>query len=223
MPSILIAGATGLVGQHCLRRVLATPAFERVVVLTRRPLPPSAIDPAGSGRVETHVVDFEQLDAHAALFDVDQILCALGTTIKQAGSQARFRRVDHDYVLALARLGVARGAHHFLLVSALGADPGSRIFYNRVKGEVEEALRTLQYRTVSVVRPSLLLGQRRELRLGERLGALIGRFVPGRYRPVEADAVAAVLVQLALADAPGWCVVESEEIRHRAAALGAGA
>lgn len=210
MPSILLAGATGLVGRHCLAQLAARPEFSRIVVLARRPHPdPASLD----AKVRWHVVDFEQLERHAALFDVDQVLCALGTTIKQAGSPERFRHVDFEIPLALARLGAAGGARHFLLVSALGADAGSRMFYNRVKGELEDALRALPYRSVSVVRPSLLLGKRAEFRPLERIGAVVGRVVPGRYRPVEASAVAEALVAMARDDAPGWHVMESEEIR----------
>jgi uncharacterized protein YbjT (DUF2867 family) len=207
--SILLAGATGLVGRECLRLLVGDPAFSRVVVLARRPLPESASAP----KLEAHVVDFDGLEANAALFKVDQILCALGTTIKQAGSRARFRAVDHDYPIALARLGLQHGARHFLLVSALGANPRSRIFYNRVKGEVEEAVLALPYRSVTIARPSLLLGERRDRRLGEEIGKRVAFLVPSKYKPVQAQAVAAALVRLAREDAPGRRVIESEEIR----------
>ena len=208
--SLLVVGATGLVGRECVRQALDDPAVARVVVLARRPLesaPPSA-------KLEAHVVDFERLDDRAPLFAVDAIICALGTTIRQAGSQARFRRVDFDYPLAVARLGLEQGARHFLLVSSLGASSRSRVFYSRVKGELEDAVLALPYRAVTIVRPSLLLGARAESRLGEEIAKRLAPLVPGRYKPVPAAAVAAALVRAAREDRPGHRIVESPEIRR---------
>jgi uncharacterized protein YbjT (DUF2867 family) len=204
--SVLILGATGLVGAECVRQFAASPRFDRVVALARRPLvtaPP---------RVETQVVDFERLDGAAQYFRVSHIVCALGTTIKQAGSQERFRRVDHDYPLAAARLGVREGTRHFLLVTALGANARSRVFYSHVKGEIEDAIRALPYRSVTIVRPSLLLGKRAELRLGEQIGKLFAGVVPKRYKPVEGSAVASTLLRAAVEDRPGVRIIESREI-----------
>jgi uncharacterized protein YbjT (DUF2867 family) len=178
-----------------------------VVALVRRPL-----DTAVAARIESHVLDFERLDDAARHFRVSHIVCALGTTIKQAGSQERFRRVDHDYPLAAARLGLREGARHFLLVSAVGASARSRVFYSRVKGEVEDGIRALAYRSVTIVRPSLLLGQRAEVRLGEQIGKLFAGVMPRRYKPVPASAVAATLVRAAVEDQPGVRVIESKEI-----------
>jgi uncharacterized protein YbjT (DUF2867 family) len=178
-----------------------------VVALVRRPFPR-----APSARVETHVIDFERLESAAEFFRVSHIVCALGTTIKKAGTRERFRRVDHDYPLAAARLGLREGARHFLLVSALGASARSRVFYSRVKGEVEDAIRALPYQSVTLVRPSLLLGQREELRLGESIGKLFAKVVPRRYRPVQASAVAATIVRAAVEDRVGVRVIESKEI-----------
>jgi uncharacterized protein YbjT (DUF2867 family) len=205
--SVLILGATGLVGAECVHQFAASPRFARVIVLTRRPL--GATTPS---RVESHVIDFEGLDDAAQHFRVSHIVCALGTTIKQAGSQERFRRVDHDYPLAAARLGLHEGARHFLLVSALGASARSRVFYSRVKGEVEDAIRALPYRSVTIVRPSLLLGDRAEFRLGERIGKLFAGIVPRTYKPVQASAVAATLVRAASKDEAGVRIIESKEI-----------
>lgn len=206
--SVAILGASGLVGSTCVRQFAESPEFARVVALARRPLP-AAIARA---HVETHVIDFERLDDAAEHFRVSHIVCALGTTIKKAGSQERFRRVDHDYPLAAARLGLRQGARHFLLVSALGANARSRIFYNRVKGEVEDAIRALPYRSVTIVRPSLLLGERGEFRLGESIGKLFAGIVPRRYRPVHARAVAATLLRATAEDRTGVRVIESKDI-----------
>jgi uncharacterized protein YbjT (DUF2867 family) len=204
---VLVVGATGLVGAEVVRQLAADPTVARVVALVRRA--PDGLPP----KVEVHETDFDRLADHEKLFAVDQIVCALGTTIKQAGSQAAFRKVDFDYPLAVARLGHRMGARHFLLVSALGANAGSGIFYNRVKGELEDQLRSLGYRSVTIARPSLLVGPRKERRVFEQIGALIGGIVPGRYRPVRAEAVARSLVTAARIDAPGLRILESEQIR----------
>ena len=212
MTSVLLAGATGLVGRECLRLLAGDAAFGRIVVIARRPLPPDIVAPGDRSKIEAHVVDFDRLDEHADLFAVDVVICALGTTMKQAGSQERFRRVDHDYVLAVARLGAGNGARHFLLVSAIGASARSRVFYNRVKGEAEEAVSALPYRAVTIVRPSLLVGERAESRPGEEIGRRLAFLVPRRYKPVAAAAVAATLVQAARESSDARRIIESEEI-----------
>jgi uncharacterized protein YbjT (DUF2867 family) len=208
----MLCGATGLVGGECLRLLLADPTFQRVVVLTRRPLPDDIPAGANPARLEQHVVDFDRLDAQAHLFQVDTIICALGTTRKQAGSKERFRRVDFDYPLQIARLGRQQGADHFLLVSSIGANARSHFFYTRVKGEIEDAVSSLGYPAVSIVRPSVLLGERREARPGEKLAGLFAFLTPPRYKPVAAAVVADALVQLARERTPGRRIVESREI-----------
>ncbi len=210
--SVVLVGATGLVGSECLELLLADPAFERVTVLARRPLESVATSP----KLAWHVVDLEHPEPHADLLAADTLVCALGTTIGQAGSKERFRAVDYGIPLGLARLGLERGLRHFLLVSALGANPGSRVFYNRVKGEIEEALSALPLRTLTIVRPSLLLGERREFRLGERIAQRFAFLMPGKYAAIGARDVAAALVRLAKEDAVGKRVVESGEMRPRA-------
>jgi uncharacterized protein YbjT (DUF2867 family) len=211
--SVLLAGATGLVGTFCLKRLLADPGVSQVIAMTRRPLPESLRALDLSGKLTERQVDFNNLHDHAELLHADQIICALGTTIKKAGSQERFREIDYGYPLALAQLGLAQGARHFLLVSALGASSRSRIFYNRVKGELEEALLALPYRSITIARPSLLLGPRQEFRLAEELAKRLGFLFPARSRPVEADAVAALLTDAARQDQQGTRIVESAGIR----------
>jgi uncharacterized protein YbjT (DUF2867 family) len=206
--SVMLLGATGLVGRECLRLLLADPGVTRIVALTRRALDDQALWP----KLHVEIVDFDQLQAHGELFGVDQIFCALGTTIKKAGSRDAFRRVDFTYALTAARLGAEHGAHHFLLVSALGASAESRIYYSRVKGQLEDALRTLPYPSVTIVRPSFLVGERDEFRLGEELAKRVGWFAPGKYKPVSAARVAAALVRAAQDNAPGLHILESNDI-----------
>lgn len=192
---VLLVGATGLVGGHCLDALRADRRVAAITVL-QRGAPSAAV---GDARLRVLQADFDRLDALPAdTFEVDAAICALGTTIRKAGSQAAFRRVDHDYVLAVAQRARAAGASRFGLVSALGAEVGSRVFYNRVKGDIEAAIETLKFDSLSIVRPSLLLGERTEFRLGERLSAPLGRLLPRRWRAVSAESVARVLVEAVL-------------------------
>jgi uncharacterized protein YbjT (DUF2867 family) len=214
--SALLLGPTGLVGSHCLRLLLEDPNYARVRVLVRRPLGQR------HPRLETRQVDFERLSDVADLFRVDDVYCGLGTTMARAGSEAAFRRVDHDYPVQAAQLAAAHGAEQYLLVSAVGADPQSRIFYNRVKGETEAAVKRLPFRAVWVLRPSLLMGDREEFRVGERLASAVSRplapLLVGRlrrYRPILAADVARAMVRLAHEHGTGG-VVESDEIARLA-------
>jgi len=209
----LLAGASGLVGGHVLQLLLADEAFSHVVTLARRPLSIQYT------KLEQRVVDMGALDALSDLPHVDDVFCCLGTTIKTAGSQAAFHKVDYDYVVGVARAGLRAGATRFLLVTAIGADPASRIFYSRVKGEVERAVQELPYEAVQIFRPSFLMGDRREARLAERLGVPVARLVAPllvgplrRYRPVHAADVARAMVRIAKEDLRGPSVLEYDDI-----------
>lgn len=214
--TVLLVGATGLVGSACLRRLLADPTVARLVVLTRRPLPAAVLAGEQSARLVQRVVDFEHLDANPEWLACDQVICALGTTMRRAGSGPAFRRVDHDYALTVARLALAQGASHFLLVSSMGADPQSANFYYRVKGELEEALKTLGYPALTIARPSLLLGARDEWRWGEEVGKRLGGLLPSRWRPIEAERVAAALVQASRLPDVGVRLLENTRLRKTA-------
>jgi uncharacterized protein YbjT (DUF2867 family) len=203
---ILLAGATGLTGEHLLDRLLSEPTISRVLAPSRRPLAehPHLENPTGPLA--------ELLPTLQGPFEA--AFCCLGTTIKQAGSQEAFRAVDHDLVLAFARRARELGARHLLVISAMGANPGSSVFYNRVKGETEEALKAMDWPQLTLARPSLLLGPRREFRLGERLAAPLLRWIPGKYRGIEATVLARALWRLALEEGEGVRVVESAELRR---------
>ncbi len=207
MRSVLLLGATGLVGRELLSLLLADDDVNRVVVLARR------ASGATHAKLDEHVLDLDRMQEHSGLFAVDQIFCALGTTIKVAGSQERFRVVDHDYPLAAARLGKAQGATHYLLVSSMGANAQSRVFYSRVKGEVENELIAMHYQATTIVRPSLLLGNRDEVRRGERIAAKLAWLTPSKYKPIEATDVANAMVRLSKEHQHGVKVVESRELR----------
>ncbi|MET0262223.1 MAG: NAD(P)H-binding protein, partial [Rariglobus sp.] len=187
---VLVAGATGLVGRSVLVLALKNPAVAKVVAPTRRALPTHP-------KLENPLVDFNTLPANAAWWQVDAVICALGTTQRQAGSKEAFRRVDVDYPLAIARLAHAGGAGAFALNSAVGANASARNFYVRTKGEAEDAVRAVGFQSLTIVRPSLIGGKRDEFRLGERVAewvlALLGPLVPRRYRTVPAERIAQAL------------------------------
>jgi len=206
----LVAGATGLVGQECLRLLAKDAGVAEVRTLVRRPLPPDLQAPG----VRECIIDFDRLDGHPDGFQVvDWVFCALGTTLRQAGTQEAFRRVDFDYCLGVAKAARAAGARHFLLVSAAGADARSSIFYSRVKGELEEAVGRLGYPSLTLARPSLLLGDRSPPRLGEEIGKRLAWLFPPRWRPVRAGQVASALVRAAQADEPGVKILDNAALR----------
>ena len=203
---ILLAGATGLTGEHLLDRLLNEPTVARVLAPSRRPL---AAHPHLENPVGELAALLPQLSGN-----VDIAFCCLGTTIKQAGSEAAFRAVDHDLVLAFASRARALGARHLLVISALGADAHSPVLYNRVKGELEAALQAQDWPQLTIVRPSLLLGARREFRLGERLLAPLARWIPGKYRGIKACTLAHALWRLALEEQDGTRIIESDQLRR---------
>lgn len=211
---VAVAGATGLVGRLVVERLAGTGTVHAVAIV-RRPLP-MELRRLGGSRITERVVDFGKLagDGPTALDGCEAVVCALGTTMRTAGSKEAFYRVDHDYAVALAHAAKSAGARHFVLVSALGADPFSRVFYNRVKGEAERDVIAAGLPAITILRPSLLLGPRAEFRPMERLAALVGNLIPGRYRPVSAAAVADAIVRAIQAHADGVRYLESEEIRH---------
>ncbi|HET7435245.1 MAG TPA: NAD(P)H-binding protein [Thermoanaerobaculia bacterium] len=205
----LLLGATGLVGRELLSLLLADPDVERVTVVARRP------SGVAHPKLDERVFDLAELAQHADAFAVDVIFCALGTTIKQAGSQERFRFVDYDLPLEAARLGRAAGARHYLVVTAQGANAKSRIFYSRVKGELEDALRTIGYPSLTIARPSLLVGHRTEVRRGERIAAKLSFLFPPSLKPISARSVARALVASAHERATGVQILDSATMRRR--------
>ena len=212
----LLAGATGLIGAQLLMRLRAHPRYRHAHVLLRRPVPGIAAD----ARVTPHGVDFARLPD--PLPAVDDVYIALGTTIKVAGSEAAFRRVDLDAVVATARAARAAGARRLAVVSALGADPDSRVFYNRVKGEMQTEIARLGYDAVVIAQPSLLIGDRSALGQPTRsaevwIARLLGpvmALVPRGVRPIRADAVAAALIDATLAGLPGVRLLRSGDMQR---------
>lgn len=206
---LLLVGATGAVGQVVLALALADARVASVTALTRRALPPHA-------RLNNVVVDFDQLAPDAPYWQVDAVICTLGTTRRIAGSDAQFEKVDRDLPAAIARLARQGGASRFALNTSLGADATSRNLYVRVKGQVEQLVEQVGYPSLTIVRPSLIDTARADKRPGEQVGLLLARVlrpaIPRRYRPVTPQAIARALLGGVLAGAPGLRIVESDQL-----------
>ena len=209
----LLAGVTGLVGSGLLERVLAADDYPQVHALTRRPLRLAA--PA----LHEHVVDFASLGRLDLGVQIDVAFCALGTTMRAAGSREAFRRVDHDAIVAVAELALRHRARRFVLVSSAGADPDARNFYLRVKGDTEVAVSGLGFAAVDLLRPGLLLGRRQEPRPLEQMSGRIMRLANplfkgslARYRAIDANDVAAAMVAAARRTTRGATVYEGANL-----------
>jgi len=211
----LIAGATGLVGQKLLNLLLHDSSYDKVTVVARRP---SKII---HEKLEWIVLpDFHQLLSLSDKIQADHIYCCLGTTMAKAKSKKRFKEVDFEYPLKLAELGEKIGAKKFLLVSALGANSKSFLFYNRIKGQIENAISSYPYQTIGIFRPSVLKGKRNEVRMGEDLSHFV---LPAlniltinllrRYLPISASAVALAMQRFAESKKVGCHIIESNDIR----------
>ena len=212
----LLAGATGLIGAALLARLRERADYRHTHVLLRRALPGLEAD----ARITPHVVDFARLPDPVPA--VDDVFIALGTTIKVAGSQAAFRRVDFDHVVDTARAARAAGARRLAVVSALGADPNSSVFYNRVKGEMQAAIAQLGYESIVIAQPSLLIGDRAALGQPTRAGEIwitrllnpVMALVPRGVRPIRASDVAESLLAATLAATPGVRILSSGDMQR---------
>lgn len=210
----LVAGATGLTGGYLLSKLLTDDRYARVIAWVR-----NASLPAHHKLAEC-VVDFDSLPM---LPSVDDAYCCLGTTIKNAGSKTAFRRVDFEFVLAFAHAARIAGAKRFLVISSIGANSQSMVFYSRVKGEMENALREIGFEALHIFQPSLILGERQEQRPAERIGiaafTMIGALMRGpmrKYQPIESEAIARAMVRAAFSKARGTNVYRSDAINTMA-------
>jgi len=205
---LLLLGATGAVGQQVLRLALEDEHVAQVTAPTRRPLTPHS-------KLRNPVTDFSVLADAASVWDADAVICALGSTIRKAGSEAAFAAVDRDLPIAIAKRARAAGARSFALNSSLGASHSGN-FYLRTKAQVEDGIRQLGFPSYTIVRPSLINARRTEVRPAERVGLalanLLAPVTPRRYRPVSAEAIAGTLFRFALDAAPGERIIESEAI-----------
>ena len=200
----MLLGASGLIGNYCLTRLLEESEVKQVVAPARRPL--ESTHP----KLAEHLIDFDELPKYGDLFEVDTLFCCLGTTLNAAGSREAFEKVDFGYVQQAAKLAAGKQVRQFLLVSAYGSDSRSPVFYSRIKGRAEQAVQKLPFDCVHILRPSMLLGSRSRPRLKEELLKPLANitlplfFGPlRRLRPVQAEAVAGLMVDLAKGDYSG--------------------
>jgi uncharacterized protein YbjT (DUF2867 family) len=195
----LIIGATGLIGGFCLHELLNDQNYSEIIALTRKPLR------MNHPKLKEVITTFqEDLEPALSSITANDIYCCLGTTIKKAGSQEAFRKIDFSLVIKVAELMKKQGAEQFVVISAIGANKDSNVFYNRIKGEMEEAAKKIGYKCLRIIRPSLLLGPREEFRLGERISIIMSPFWKlmlfgslKKYCPVQAESVARFMVKIA--------------------------
>ncbi len=213
--SALLAGASGLVGICCLRGLLNSDRYHKVHILVRKPLSMK------HEKLEQHLINFDFLDRFAHLIKADDVYCCLGSTIKKAGSQDAFRKIDFGYSYGIAKIAVENGAEQFLVVTAIGSSIKSPVFYSRVKGDLEEAVSNLGFKGVHIFRPSFLVGVRKEKRPAEDLLIDLGRKAAfsmvgpfRKYRPITGEVIAAAMIYTAGQEAEGVTIYESGRIQE---------
>jgi uncharacterized protein YbjT (DUF2867 family) len=208
----LIAGASGLIGMELLQMLLKDEYYNSVHVLVRKPMK------LEHAKLKQFVVDFEDLGSYPDAFAVDDVFCCLGTTMKKAGTKEAFRKVDYDYPLAIANESLKAGAKQYLIITAMGSNAKSRIFYNKVKGEIEQSLKALPFNSLLIFRPSLLLGDRNEKRVGEDIGKVVMKLIPyigplKKYKPILGRQVANAMHKQAKLSHNGVQVFESSSLQ----------
>ncbi len=213
MKSALIIGATGLVGKNVVYQLLNSNEYSKIILLVRSELP------IHNNKLEQHVINFENLSTYKNLFEVDEIFCCLGTTIKKSKTKEAFKKVDYEYTYQAAQIAKSMGATHCLMVSALGANKYSNIFYNNVKGMAEDDVSKLGFLCTSIFRPSLLTGSRSEFRLSEWIGIMIMKpfslFLKGKlkkYALVSGEDVAKAMVKGASLNRAGKHIYEGDKM-----------
>jgi uncharacterized protein YbjT (DUF2867 family) len=212
MKTALVAGSTGLIGHQLLKLLLASNRYDKVTALTR-----SELDISHPKLVQLKV-DYTKLELHKDHLKADDVFCCLGTTMAKARTKEKFYQVDFTFPLMLAKIATAHHAEQFLLVSALGADKHASIYYNRVKGELEEAVATLNFQSIHIFRPSLLLGPRSESRPGEDAAKIFYKIfwflIPPKYKAIPSEQVSKAMLYFAAREQKGIFIHESRELQH---------
>lgn len=214
----LLLGATGLIGSQLLDLLLKDDQYEQVIALVRKAIP------LKHAKLKLIVLDnFDKLASIQEQLQADHVFCCLGTTIKIAKTKEKFQKVDLEYPRQIAELTLANGANTFLLVSSLGADPNSLFFYNKVKGKIENYLKTMKFPCLGIFRPSLLLGERKEERPGEKWSGpllktlnVLSLTLLSSYLPIEGKTVAQGMLSFAKSQKQGIYVLESKNIKKLA-------
>lgn len=213
----LIVGATGLIGKNLVKELIHSAKYEQIFIFTRR-----ATEFQNETSVTEVSLDFDEIENYASyLTGVDDVFVCLGTTMKKAGSKKQFMKVDYSYPLKLGKLAEEANVERFLIVTAIGSNRDSPFFYSRVKGKLEEALVKLDIPSLHIFRPSLLVGEREEFRLGEKTAEVIGRplsfLLVGpfeKYKPIQGKHIAKAMCVIAQEESSGVHLYESDKIRH---------
>lgn len=213
---VAILGSTGLVGNLLLNELIKNEKITEVINLTRKDSP--TLNP----KLKNHKIDFDNLDSYKNLFEnLDVVVSCLGTTIKTAGSKEAFLKVDYDYVINSAKIAYEKGVKKYLVISAMGVDENSFIFYNQVKGKMENSLKKFGFSSLQIYRPSLLVGERKEFRIGEEIGNIFGNifgFVFSgpliKYKPIQAEDVAKAMLNGILNRNENFVTIESVEMNQ---------
>lgn len=191
----LLFGASGLIGGFCLRLLVESPVYEKVICFGRKELS------IQHEKLSQHIINFDELYAYEELIKGDDLFYCIGTTIKKAGSKAAFRKVDLEYPLEIAVAASLNDVGQLILVSAVGADSNSLIFYNHIKGELEKRIKRLNFWSIHIMQPAILLGERKENRPLERVGMIVSQGLNsvignllGKYKPVNAEDVAKAMI-----------------------------
>lgn len=207
MKNALVIGGTGLIGKQLIELLLADDRYT-VIALVRKPMALQHED------LKQVTFNFDDPDNRVVV--ADEIFCCLGTTIKTAGSKAAFYKVDYEYVLNIAQTGFSNGANKFALVSSMGANKNSSVFYSKTKGVIEEAVTRIGYEGLIILRPSMLLGRRTEIRLGEMIGKFLMKSfdfaIPKKYKAIEAKQVAKAMIVSMNSGKTGLQILESDSI-----------
>jgi len=213
MRTTIIAGASGLIGKELVQKLIKSDQYRLIYLLSRKK------SGFASEKVRELVINFEKIGQ--LKFDelIDDVFCTLGTTMKQAGSRDNFKKVDYEYVVALANLGKQYGASKFIVVSAMGANSKSAVFYNKIKGMTEDALKNIGFNQLIILRPSLLLGERVEKRFAERLSGIFMKsfnfLIPDNYKAIQAEKVAGSMLKMALESKEKVLIVKSGEMLRK--------
>lgn len=208
--SIIIAGATGLIGSEFVSRAEESPLIGNFYLFTRREIS------VKNEKISSHTVDFDNPSTFPRNMKAESAVCALGTTISKAGSKENFRKVDFVYVLSFAKFAKEIGVKNFVVVSSVNADPDSKTFYLKTKGEMEESIKKLQFESLDIIRPSLLLGKRNEYRFGEEVSKFLShpvkKLIPWKYRPIDASKIAEKILRIIKSPPMGINVFEGKSI-----------
>jgi len=215
MKTAILIGATGLIGSHLLDKLLQVKEYSKLLVFVRRSTN------IRHTKLEEHIIDFDKPDMYADKIQGEDLFCCFGTTIKQAGSQEDFTKIDMEYPLQFAKIALKNGAQNFSIVSSIGANADSSNFYLRTKGKCEDLIRQIPFTSISIFRPSFLLGKKPEFRLGKRIAMILAKIFSfllfgkfRRYRAIEADQVAKAMLDVMHEPVPGVKIYESDEIQN---------